>query len=154
LVTNYLPMKLSTKGRYGTRVLLDLALHQGKTPVSLKDIAQRQGIPLAYLKRLIGPLITGGLLRSVRGVGGGVLLARHPTQIKLAEILELLEGNTPLVECIGNPAVCERSEWCATRDIWSEVDRAANEILQSTTLQDLVDRQRRKELSARVMYYI
>ncbi|HEY81897.1 MAG TPA: Rrf2 family transcriptional regulator [Dehalococcoidia bacterium] len=147
-------MKLSTKGRYGTRVLLDLALYQGKTPVSLKDIAQRQEIPLAYLKRLIGPLITGGLMRSVRGVGGGVLLAKPPAEITLAEIIELLEGNAALVECINNPEVCERSEWCAARDIWSELDRAANGILKSTTLQDLVDRQRKKEQSAKVMYYI
>jgi len=147
-------MKLSTKGRYGTRVLLDLALHQGKTPVSLKDIAQRQEIPLAYLKRLVGPLIAGGLMRSVRGVGGGVLLAKPPAEITLAEIIELLEGNAALVECINNPEVCERSEWCATRDIWSELDRAANGILRSTTLQDLVERQRKKEQSAKVMYYI
>ena len=147
-------MKLSTRGRYGTRALLDLALHQGEGPVPLKDIAQRQQISLLYLEHLIAPLIAGGIVRSTRGARGGVSLAKSPDEIRLSEVIQLLEGSIAPAECVNNPGICTRSELCVTRDIWSELKKAMNGILESTTLQDLVDRQKRKERLEEIMYYI
>ena len=146
-------MKLSTKGRYGTRMLLDLAL-QRERPVALKDIAQRQQISLPYLERLIAPLIAGGIIRSARGIGGGVSLARPPEQVRLSEVVQLLEGSIVPVECVSNPGICSRSKFCVTRDIWAELKQAMNGVLDATTLQDLVERQKRKEQPEEVMYYI
>jgi len=147
-------MKLSTRGRYGTRALLDLALHQGQGRILLKDIAQRQQISLRYLEHLIAPLIAGGMVWSTRGAKGGVSLARHPKDITLSEVIQLLEGSVAPVACINNPGVCDRSGSCATRDIWSEMKQAIDEVLESTTLQDLVERQKRKEQPEAAMYYI
>ena len=147
-------MKLSTRGRYGTRALLDLALHQGQGRILLKDIAQRQQISLRYLEHLIAPLIAGGMVRSTRGAKGGVLLSRPAENIKLSEVIQLLEGSVAPVECINNPGICDRSGSCATRDIWGEMKQAIDEVLESTTLQDLVERQKRKDQLGEIMYYI
>jgi Rrf2 family cysteine metabolism transcriptional repressor len=147
-------MKLSTKGQYGTRALLDLALHQEEEPVLLKDIARRQQISLQYLEHLISPLVAGGILRSTRGARGGVSLARPPDDIRLSEVIQLLEGSIAPVECVNNPGMCARSELCVTRDIWGELKQAIDTVLDSTTLQDLVERQKRKEQPEAVMYYI
>jgi len=147
-------MKLSTRARYGTRALLDVALYQGKGPVPLKDIAQRQQIPLQYLEHLITPLIGAGIIRSLRGARGGVWLAKSPQEIKLSEVIGLLEGSLAPVECVNDAKYCPRSDFCVTRDIWGEMKRAMNEILESTTLQDLVERQRRKEQIKDAMYHI
>jgi len=147
-------MKLSTKGRYATRALLDLALHQEEEPVLLRDIAQRQQISLQYLEHLITPLIGAGIVLSTRGPRGGISLARPPEGIKLSEVIELLEGSIAPVECVNNPGICARSELCATRDIWDELKKAMTGVLESTTLQDLVERQKRKEGHEEVMYQI
>ncbi len=147
-------MKLSTRGQYGTRALLDLALRSGERPVPLKDIARRQQISLRYLEHLMTPLIVGGMVRSTRGRRGGVLLARRPEEIKLSEVIRLLEGSIALVECINNPETCDRFRFCVTRDVWAELGKAMNGVLESTTLQDLVKRQKRKERPEAVMYYI
>jgi len=147
-------MKFSTRGRYGTRALLELALHQGEGPVLLRDIAQRQQISLQYLEHLITPLITAGMVVSTRGPRGGVWLARPPEEIRLSEVIQLLEGSIAPVECLNNPEICNRSESCATRDIWGELKKAMNGVLESTTLQDLVERQKSKEQPEEAMYYI
>ena len=147
-------MKLSTKGRYGTRALLDLALHKEEEPVLLKDIAQRQQISLLYLEHLIAPLIAGGIVRSTRGARGGVSLAKPPDEIRLSEVIQLLEGSIAPAECVNNPGICTRSELCVTRDIWGELKQAIDGVLESITLQDLVDRQKRKEQPEAAMYYI
>ena len=147
-------MKLSTRARYGTRALLDLALHEGKGPVLLKNIAQRQQISLRYLEHLVTPLIAGGILRSTRGPRGGVSLAKAPGEIRLNKVIRLLEGSISPVECINDPGICTRSKVCATRDIWSDLKNAVNEVLESTTLQDLAERQKRKEQRKETMYYI
>jgi len=147
-------MKLSTKGQYGTRALLDLALHRGEGPVPLKDIAQRQDISLQYLEHLITPLIAAGIVRSTRGARGGVWLVKPPQEIKLSEVIQLLEGQIAPVECINNPDSCPRSDLCATRDVWSELKKAMDGVLESTTLQDLVERQKSKEQPQEAMYYI
>ena len=144
-------MKLSTKGRYGTRALLDIALHNKEEPVPLKDIAWRQQISLSYLEHLIALLVSAGVLRSVRGVGGGVSLARPAAEIKLNEVIELLEGSVALADCVRNPESCYRSSFCAAHDIWSELKAAMDSVLGSRTLQDLVERQKGKP---QPMYYI
>ncbi|MCK4579915.1 MAG: Rrf2 family transcriptional regulator [Dehalococcoidia bacterium] len=137
-------MRVSTRGRYGLRALVDLALHQGPGLVPLRDVARRQEISLAYLEHLIAPLIAGGIVRSRRGTQGGVSLLRDPREIRLSEVVRLLEGSIALVECVNSPEICLRSELCATRHTWLELNRAMNGILEATTLQDLLERQEEK----------
>jgi len=147
-------MKLSTRGRYATRALLDIALHQGERPVLLKDIAQRQQISPLYLERLVAPLIAGGIVRSTRGARGGVSLAKPPEEIRLSQVIQLVEGSIAPVECVNNPGICARSKSCAARDVWGELKKAMDRVLEGITLQDLVERQKRKEPSKELMYYI
>ena len=147
-------MKLSTRGRYGTMALLDLALHRVEQPVLLKNIAQRQQISLLYLEHLIAPLVSAGIVRSTRGAKGGVSLARPPEHVKLSEVIQLLEGSVAPVGCVDDPKICSRSESCVTRDIWGELKQAIDGVLESITLQDLVSRQKIKERSEEAMYYI
>jgi len=147
-------MKLSTRGRYGTRALLDLALHEGKEPVLLKDIARRQQISVQYLEHLVTPLIAGGVIWSTRGPKGGISLARPPEEIRLDKVIQLLEGSLAPVECVDNPGICTRSELCVTRDIWSQMKKVMDGVLKSTTLQDLAERQKSKERPEEAMYYI
>lgn len=147
-------MRLSTRGTYGTRALLDLALHQDDEPVRLKDIARRQNISLHYLEHLVAPLIAARIVGSVRGAKGGVQLIRAPHEVKLSEVIQILEGSTALVECINKPESCPRYDVCVTRDIWDEMKKAIDGVLEATTLQDLVERHKRKEKSTEVMYYI
>ena len=147
-------MKLSTRARYGTRALLELALHQGEGPVLLKDIARRQKISLQYLEHLVTPLIAGGIVRSTRGAKGGVSLTRPPSEIRLSEVIHLLEGSVAPVDCVNNPGICLRSELCVTRDVWDDLRKAMDSVLESTTLQDLVERQKRKGHPEEVMYHI
>ncbi len=147
-------MKLSTRTRYGARALLELALHKGGGPVFLKNIAGRQQIPLPYLEHIIAPLIAGGIIRSAKGPRGGVSLAKDPAEIKLSEIVRLLEGSLAPVECVDNPEVCRRSKTCAARDVWLRLKQATDGVLESTTLQDLADDQRKRGRTASAMYYI
>ena len=149
-------MKLSTRTRYGTRALLELALHGGEGPVFLKDIARQQQISLPYLEHLIAPLIAGGIIRSTKGPKGGISLARKPEDIKLIEITQLLEGSMAPVECVDNPEACswKRSGFCVTRDIWSQLKEVMDGVLESITLQDLVERQKRKGQPEPSMYNI
>ena len=147
-------MKLSTRSRYGTRALLELALHRGEEPVLLKEIAKRQQISLPYLEHLIAPLIAGRIIRSTKGPRGGVSLAKSPEEIKLSEVMQLLEGSVAPVECINDPGICDRSEFCVTRDIWNELKKVMDGVLESTTLQDLVERHKKKEQPEPVMYHI
>ena len=147
-------MKLSTKGRYGTRALLELALRQGEGPVQLKEIAKKQQISLPYLEHLVSPLIAGGIIRSIKGPRGGIYLAKTPEEIKLSEVMQLLEGSVALADCVNDPGTCDRSEFCVTRDIWSELKEAMEGVLGSTTLQDLVERHKKKEHPEPAMYYI
>ena len=138
-------MKLSTRARYGTRALLDLARYQGKEPVQLKDIASRQNISLNYLEHIISPLVGAGIVRSTRGARGGLQLIRPPMELKLSEVVQLLEGATAPVDCIRNPESCSRSDLCVTREVWSEMKNAIDTTLNSITLKDLVERQKKAE---------
>lgn len=146
-------MKFSTRTRYATRALLDLALQDGEKPVALRDIAARQQISVMYLEQLSKPLIATGIIRSTRGPKGGMLLNKSPHDIKLSEIFQIFEGSCAPVECVDKPGVCPRSGFCITRDVWGEVKKAISGVLESTTLQDLVERQKKK-LPEEVMYQI
>lgn len=147
-------MKLSTRGQYATRALLDLAQHAGDELVQIHDIARRQQIPQRYLENLIKPLIVAGIMTSTRGPKGGVSLARPAADIRLDEVIHLLEGSVAPVECINNPALCDRAPFCATRDIWDDVKKAIDGVLSSVTLSDLVQRQMAKNRQAEEMYHI
>ena len=137
-------MKLSTRGRYGVRLMLELALHYGEGPVLLKDIAERQGISEKYLWQLINPLKTTGLVNSLRGAHGGYVLGKAPEAISLKAILQILEGSLCLVDCVDNPALCERSLLCISRDIWGEASKNMQQTLEDTTLAAMVERQKEK----------
>ncbi|OGX14793.1 MAG: hypothetical protein A2166_05765 [Omnitrophica WOR_2 bacterium RBG_13_41_10] len=141
-------MKLSTKGRYGVRLMLELALCYGKGPVFLKDIAGRQEISEKYLWHLITPLKTAGLINSSRGAHGGYALAKPPSEINLKEIIDVLEGSLSLVECVENTSVCRRVQFCVTRDIWQEITDKITQTLRAVTLKDMVDKQKAKHKSA------
>ena len=147
-------MKLSTKGRYSTRAMLELALHYGGAPVLLKDIAERQQISERYLEQLVGPLTAAGLVKSTRGPRGGFTLAKPPSQIKLSEIIQISEGSISPVECVDDSRACSLAARCVTRDVWAEMGRAMSRVLESTTLQKLVERQREKDYPEAGMYHI
>lgn len=137
-------MKLSTKGRYGVRALVDIAANSNGGPIMLKDIARRQGISAQYLEHLVAPLIRAGVLRSVRGPRGGIVLAVPPEQVTVGRVIQVLEGSVAPVECVDDPGICARSERCAARDVWSDIKAAVTGVLESVTLKDLVERQRAK----------
>jgi Rrf2 family transcriptional regulator, cysteine metabolism repressor len=147
-------MKLSTRVRYGMRALMDLTINSTGLPVQLKDIAERQQISLSYLEHLIIPLISAGIIKSVRGAHGGIMLAKSPKDIRLKQIMEALEGSLSPVDCLKDVHSCPRSDGCATRDIWDEMRVAMEKVLESKTLQDLADNQKSKENQPSSMYYI
>lgn len=131
-------MKLSTKGRYAIRAMLDLALQSGDSPTMVKDISERQGISTLYLEQLFARLNNAGLVRSIRGPKGGFILTKSPSQTKISDILQIMEGSSAPVECVDNATFCSRADSCATRNVWIELKKAMDEVLESTTLQDLV----------------
>ena len=146
--------KLSTKGRYGTRALLDIALHQQQGPVKLNDTANRLATSARYLEHLMVRLAANGFVRSIRGRSGGFVLARSPSDTHLSEVLEVLEGPASVVECTKDPAVCERSHSCAARDVWSDLSRIMHDYLHQITLEDMCTRHLEKQKSGKEMYYI
>jgi len=147
-------MKLSTRGRYATRLMLDLALHYDEGLVLLKDVAARQEISRKYLSHLIASLRTAGLVASGRGAHGGYRLARTPREIHLGEVIRTVEGDLGLVECVHSPDVCDRTHTCAVRDIWALMSNKVKDLLDSITLQDMVDRHKRKQTQEALMWSI
>jgi len=147
-------MKISTKIRYGTRAMLELASHYGEGPIELKEIARRENISLKYLEQVIVPLRTAGLVKSVRGSKGGYLLAKPPSEVCLKDLVEILDGPIHLIECLNDPRVCQKIPSCVTRDIWKEVSEAIHGIFHSITLEDMVKRRREKEGIIPPMYQI
>jgi Rrf2 family cysteine metabolism transcriptional repressor len=133
-------MKLSTRTRYGVRAICELALYYGKGPVQLKKIAEKQDISVKYLEQLIAILKTGGFVRSIRGSKGGYILAKKPSDIKLSECVRCLEGQLNPVECVEDNDYCKRTEDCIVKQVWVKITDAVENILQSITLQDLVDK--------------
>jgi len=133
-------VRLSTRSRYGMRLLLDMAWHYGRGPIQLAVIAKRQGIPLKYLEQIVIPLKKAHYVQSVRGPRGGHMLAKSPSEINVGEIVFLLERKAQLVECVNNPEVCERSSTCVTRTLWKETTEAICEKLNSISLSDIMER--------------
>ena len=130
-------MKLSTRVRYGVRLMVSLAEHFGQGPVFLKDLASEQDISEKYLSLIVIPLRSAGLLLSARGANGGYTLARDPANITLKEIVDILEGETCLVDCVREPSSCNRTAFCSTRDIWQRVGEKISEALSEVTLNQL-----------------
>ena len=146
-------MKISSKGEYGLRALIDLAQHYGKDPVTSADIAARQQIPEAYLNHLLITLHKAGLVRSVRGPKGGHVLARSPASITLTEAVIALEGGFSLVQAMnGAPPNDEPLEVAILNDVWRQVETAIEQVLASVTLEDLCQLKLARE--QRIMYYI
>jgi len=131
-------MKLSTRSRYGTRILVDLARHTDQGPIQIGEISKRQEISVKYLEQIIRPLKQASMVTSVRGPKGGHLLAKDPEDITLGEIVRLFEGQADLVECISNPEKCNMSDDCQVRLAWKEATRVLYEKLDSTTIGDLM----------------
>ncbi len=138
-------MKISTKGRYALRLMIDLALNDGTKPVSLKDVANRQGISDKYLEQIISVLNKAGYVRSIRGAQGGYLLKKEPKEYTVGMILRLTEGSLAPVACIeDDQIVCERQDACVTSMVWKKINDAVNDVVDNITLQDLCDWQNEK----------
>ncbi len=138
-------MKLSTRSRYGVRLMLALGISEKKDPVFLKDIARSEEISEKYLSQLIIPLKAAGLVTAYRGAHGGYVLGREPGRITIREIIEPLEGDLHLVDCVTGPEVCARAPECATRDVWSRMSSLLVEFLEGITLADLIESYRVKK---------
>ena len=131
-------MKLSTRSRYGTRILVDLARHNNQGPVQIGEISKRQDISVKYLEQLIRPLKQANLVESVRGPKGGHMLAKSPAEITLGQIVRLFEGQSDLVECVSNPEKCSMADDCQVRLAWRDATRVLYEKLDNTTIADLM----------------
>jgi Rrf2 family protein len=131
-------MKLSTRSRYGIRLLYELALHYEKGLVLLKDISHRQDISEKYLGQLIIPLKSAGLVQSSRGAHGGYFLAKPPAKISLYDVVTVLEGSTCVVDCVADATACDRIEKCPTRGVWETLDKTIRDYLSGINLEDLV----------------
>jgi len=131
-------MRVSTRGRYGTRLMVDLAQHFADGPIPLAQIAKRQDLSAKYLEQLIILLKGSGLIRSARGRRGGYMLARKPEDISVGEIVETLEGKLAVVDCVTEPELCYRSPECPTREIWVGMTDVLKNQLFSLTLQDIL----------------
>ena len=131
-------MKLSTRSRYGTRMMLDLARHYEKGPVQMGEIAKRQKVSIKYLEQLIIPLKKADLIRSARGPKGGHMLAKSPDKITVGTIVNILEGGVDLTGCIESPDTCEMSKDCPTRNLWKEATKAMLDKLNSVTLSEMI----------------
>ena len=133
-------MKISTKGRYALRLMLDIALADSDRPVPLRDVAQRQEISEKYLEQIVTQLCRAGLVQSVRGAGGGYLLTRKPEEYTVGEILRTLEGDLAPVNCHPDGACCERADQCVTKEIWDRIQAAVNNVVDHIYLSELVER--------------
>lgn len=135
-------MKISTKGRYALRMLLDLSEHRDDGYIALKDIANRQGISKKYLEQIVPILNRSDLLRTNRGNQGGYMLAKSPDKYTVGEVLRLTEGGFAPVSCVGShPEECARSAECPTLPVWQGLYQVINEYLDGITLQDIIDQQ-------------
>ena len=138
-------MKISTKGRYALRMMMDIAAHDQEGYVSLKDVAARQEISPKYLEQIAGMLSRAGLLRSGRGAQGGYRLAREPERYTVGDILRLTEGNLAPVACLEGPENrCERCGECPTLDFWTGLYAVVNDYIDHYTLADLMQERERK----------
>jgi len=144
-------IKLSTKGRYGARLMLNFAHHynNGNETVILKNVSDEEEISIRYLEQIVIPLRINKLVKSIRGAGGGYTLAKRPSDIKLSEILHALEGTCCLVDCVDDDDYCHLIPICATHEIWKEASRFLKDYFESITLQDLIEISNKKNAKAK-----
>ncbi|MBP7737156.1 MAG: Rrf2 family transcriptional regulator [Spirochaetes bacterium] len=140
-------MRLSTRSRYGVRLMLALGASEKKDPIFLKDIARAEEISEKYLSQIIIPLKAKGLVTTFRGAHGGYILSRPASEIRLREIIEPLEGDLCLVDCVTKAEVCNRSTDCATREVWAEMSSLLLDFLDTFTLEDLIRKYKDKKIS-------
>jgi Rrf2 family cysteine metabolism transcriptional repressor len=138
-------MKLSTRTRYGVRAMIELAENYGKEPLQLKVIAQNQEISVKYLEQLMTVLKAAGFVKGVRGLKGGYVLSKSPKQIRVSDCFDCLEGPVVTTECVDDKNSCLRNSDCVARLLWAEVQNAVRSVLESTTLQDLVDKSKKNK---------
>lgn len=140
-------MKISTKGRYALRLMLDLAQYSNEQEyVSIKKVSKRQDISEKYLEQIVAQLSRAGYVRSTRGAQGGYCLTMEPDQYTVGMILRLIEGNLSSVSCLeDNPNKCRRCNNCVTLEVWQQINDAVNDIIDHVTLQDLLEKQLQKE---------
>jgi Rrf2 family protein len=135
-------MKVSTKGDYGVRALVELAHHYGEGPVQSAEIAAKQEVPEPYLDQLLTMLRRAGFIRSVRGPQGGHALIRDPQELKLSEVVQALEGSLAPIACVDDPDACTRTGGCVQREVWERVRDATLQILQGVSIADLAEKER------------
>ena len=141
-------MKISTKGRYALRMLVDLAEHREEGYIALKDIAERQNISKKYLEQIVLLFTKTDVLKTSRGYQGGYMLAKPPSECTVGEILRITEGSMAVVPCVEqDPIECRRSAECPVLDVWRGLYRVINEYLDSVTLQDILDQQRERAVN-------
>ena len=146
-------MKISTKGRYGLRILIDLATHDPSKPRLVRDIAESQQISEKYISRLIIDLRRARLVRSVRGMKGGFFLARSPKEITLLDILETMEGTISIVDCVMAPEKCAINNGCTARDIWVRLNDGIRELMRGITFEQILQEYRQGKASEGVLDY-
>lgn len=131
-------MKLSTKGQYGVKAMVDLAINYSEEPISIKSISERQNISEYYLEQLFSSLRKADLIKSIRGAQGGYILSREPKDITVSEIMNVLEGPLKLSECLQD-GECSNIKVCSTRLLWARIKESIDQVTKTTTLQDMVD---------------
>ncbi len=147
-----IPLKISTKGRYGLQMMIDIAMNQHGGPVSVRDIACRQSLSEKYLEQIITLASRAGLLKSVRGPAGGYSLTRPAKEISVGDILRAMEGSLSPVDCVrhesGEEILCRNAGECATYELWRDIKAAVDSVIDSRTLQDVIDNYTRKNSGA------
>lgn len=147
-------MRVTMKGDYGLRAMIDMAARYGQGPAPSAEIARRQAIPEHFLDQVLITLRRAGLVKSHRGPQGGHMLARPPAQISMFDVLQALEGAPASLDCVPQPAACQLSPGCGMRDIWAQIDAFARDLLSATTLDQLAARHHTVGQEAEAMYYI
>jgi len=147
-------LKLSTKGRYGLRALVDLALNSEPDAVSISSIALRQGISERYLEQLMAKLKKAGIVAAIRGAQGGYILSRDPHEITIGDVLRALEGNLNAVDCpaILDAGICRGSEHCAAKMVWKKINDVINQTVNGIRLSDLIEEQKQTDSSEAIQF--
>ena len=148
-------MRLSTKGRYGVKAMIELALSYGEGPIPLNNIASKQDISIHYLEQLFSSLRKAGLVKSIRGAQGGYILADKPQNITVGDIIRTLEGPLAPADCvIEDSKECTKADCCVTRNIWVKIRDSINDVVDSITLQDMIDDYQKMHGDKSYMFYI
>lgn len=141
-------MRFSTKIRYGTRAVVDIAMHGAKGPVTLNEIAKRLDVSKKYIGHIVNQLLSAGILESIRGPQGGYMLARSPKEIRVGEVLRTLDGSMAPVRCVEKPDSCRMSRRCATQEVWIKIKESVDAVIDGLTVADLVKRQKKLNASS------